>query len=147
MSKREATYPHMSSETSCSAPSVSVSYGTLDIGLYAQKGRDIQYASLDRASDVVAQLPASARRTLLAPIEQRLIDPQSVFYLIDDKSGDQIAICVEDFRHLASTNYNTDAADKLQENGEVYLQNSGCQNSGAQNSGFKTAVCKTEISS
>ena len=100
--------------TSCSAPSVSVSYGPVDVGLYYQNGEHIKYASLDRAGEIVAHMPQSARRTLLAPIEQGLIDPHSVFYLIDDKCKGQIAICVEDFVQLAS-NYFSNEANQPQE--------------------------------
>uniref|UniRef100_A0A914X9P8 C-type lectin domain-containing protein n=1 Tax=Plectus sambesii TaxID=2011161 RepID=A0A914X9P8_9BILA len=92
----------MSLKSSHGPPSLTVSYGSLDIGIFPQEGQKIKYASLDRAGKVISQLPQAKRQILLAPIEQGLLDPQSVFYLIDDKSEGQIAICVEDFIQLAS---------------------------------------------
>jgi hypothetical protein len=87
-----------------SAPSISVKYSRMvSVGLYLQEGKDINYASLDRVDDIISHMPEKARRTLLAPIEQGLIDPQSVFYLIDDQRQGQIAVCVEDFVQLAAT--------------------------------------------
>uniref|UniRef100_A0A914W074 Uncharacterized protein n=1 Tax=Plectus sambesii TaxID=2011161 RepID=A0A914W074_9BILA len=65
-------------------------------------------------------MPSSARKTLLAPIEQGLIDPQSVFYLIDDKRENQIAICVEDFVHLASTCFSNESDNEQQHNSHGY---------------------------
>uniref|UniRef100_A0A914VXA1 Uncharacterized protein n=1 Tax=Plectus sambesii TaxID=2011161 RepID=A0A914VXA1_9BILA len=109
----------MSYSASTSEPSVSVVYGTAYAGLFYQQGREINYASLDRAGELVAQMPSSARRTLLAPIEQGLIDPQSVFYLIDDKSENKIAICVEDFIHLTSTCFSIESDDEQQQSSTV----------------------------
>uniref|UniRef100_A0A914WFQ4 lysozyme n=1 Tax=Plectus sambesii TaxID=2011161 RepID=A0A914WFQ4_9BILA len=84
------------------APAFSVSYGTVDAGIFLQEGNEVKYASFDRAGEIVANMPDSARNTLLAPIQQGLIDAQSVFYLVDySNDGGQIAISVEDFVELA----------------------------------------------
>uniref|UniRef100_A0A914WCP0 Uncharacterized protein n=1 Tax=Plectus sambesii TaxID=2011161 RepID=A0A914WCP0_9BILA len=115
----------MSYLASSSGPSVSVIYGTAYAGLFYQQGKEINYASLDRAGELVAQMPSSARRTLLAPIEQGLIDPQSVFYLIDDKSENQIAICVEDFVHLASTCFSTESNYDREQSSSFYFSEEG----------------------
>lgn len=93
----------MAPSISRSGASVSVSYGTVDAGLFFQEEREITYASLDRAAELVAKMPRKDRKALLEPIERELIDPQSVFYLIDDKTEGRVAISVEDFIHLAST--------------------------------------------
>uniref|UniRef100_A0A914WFN1 Uncharacterized protein n=1 Tax=Plectus sambesii TaxID=2011161 RepID=A0A914WFN1_9BILA len=86
-----------------SEPSASVTYRNVGAGLLYPQEKEINYASLDRARDLVAQMPSSVRETLLALIEQGLIDPQSVFNLIDDKSEHRTAICAEEFVRLAST--------------------------------------------
>lgn len=74
----------------------------MDAELAFQDGKDIYDASLNRAAEIVALMPISHRKTLLEPIEKGLIDSQSVFYLIDDKSNDQVPICAEDFVRLVS---------------------------------------------
>uniref|UniRef100_A0A914W9Y6 Uncharacterized protein n=1 Tax=Plectus sambesii TaxID=2011161 RepID=A0A914W9Y6_9BILA len=92
--------PNASSETV-----LSVSYATRpDPQILEQDGPELSI-SLDRARDLVASLPESARQALLAPIHLGLLDLQSVFYLKDNTSMNNIAICVEDYLQLIAARY------------------------------------------
>uniref|UniRef100_A0A914WI80 Uncharacterized protein n=1 Tax=Plectus sambesii TaxID=2011161 RepID=A0A914WI80_9BILA len=100
----------MSKLASRSEPSLSVTHGNVNAGLLNQQENVTNNASLDRAHELVAQMPSSVRETLPAPIEEQPNDSQSVVNLIDDKSENSIGISGEESDTLASIgmSYETD---------------------------------------
>jgi hypothetical protein len=72
------------------------------VRLLPQSPDDNAYiAPTDRDRELVRKMPEDVRRTLLAPIEQGMIDKNSVLYFFDDLEKQKVAISAEDFVLLA----------------------------------------------
>uniref|UniRef100_A0A914UL56 Uncharacterized protein n=1 Tax=Plectus sambesii TaxID=2011161 RepID=A0A914UL56_9BILA len=69
--------------------------------------------SFDRAALILSHMNEQDRNTLLAPVNQGLVDPKSVFYLKDASGTQEIAICVEDLLYLVAQQWGTDEDVKL----------------------------------
>ena len=80
----------------------SMCYGSVTVRLLPQSPDDNAYfAPTDQARELVRKMPEDVRRTLLAPIEEGIIDKNSVLYFFDDLEKRKVAISAEDFVLLA----------------------------------------------
>ena len=63
---------------------LSVTYGSMIIGLYRHENIAITLSPLNRVIRIIENMPENALRLLLTPIEQGFVDPLTVYYMICD---------------------------------------------------------------